>query len=143
MKPPQPHEDEDAYRVRLKMETLQEATVLLDQGAASSLYEARGQEQANYLIQLAALMDAVAQRLADEGVTWADLAYMGEAAVGSDLFDNTSYELLSHVLSESVNQRYLTARRTLASHIEQRETQVRLSRPTGTDAWTIDEEPPY
>lgn len=142
MQPPQPNEDEVSYRQRTKIESVDAATALLDEHAVQGP-DFDGSEENNYHEHLAALMDAVARRLDDEGITWADIAYMGEATVESGLFSN-SYELLSHILTEAVDLRYLTARRAVATRIEQRQRHVLLSRPSGSDAWTTnDEEPPY
>lgn len=143
MKPPQPDEDETSYRQRTKIQSVDAATALLDEHAIEGP-DFDGSKANNYHEHLAALMDAVAQRLADEGITWADIAYVGETAVESDLFDPSSYEMLSHILTGAVDLSYLTARRAVASRIEQREMQVRLSRPSGSDVWTVnDGEPPY
>lgn len=49
-------------------------------------------------------MDSVARRLDDRGITWADIAYMGQAAAESGYFSN-SYELRSRILTESMNLR--------------------------------------
>lgn len=143
MKPPQPHEDETSYRQRTKIESVDAATALLDEHAIQGP-DFDGSKENNYHEHLAALMDAVAQRLADEGITWSDIAYVGQTAAESDLFDNGSYEMLSHILTGAVDLTYLEARRAVAGRIEQRERQVRLSRPSGSDVWrTNDEEPPY
>lgn len=139
-------EFEDDYRHRRKIETAAEATKILREGN-SAAWPVSEKERRESLAQLSELMEAIAERLHNDGVTWKDIAYRGEVTEREKLFSPNicTSDMLAHILTQSVNPDYLDAREALNRHFDQARFSV-YKEVVGDEAasrtWANDEQDP-